>query len=375
MSRDPVSSTSQPSISRIERLLIICPTWVGDTVMATPIFRAARERIPGARIIAAVRPGHDDLLSGCPWIDESLVVNMKGLTGPIRAAAEIRRKQPQAILLLPNSFRSALTARLSSVPIRIGYDRDGRGRLLTHRLPVERSSLPTPMISYYLHLAGFALNDKSAAPSGARKGRADSGGGGIDPRMELFVTDQEESAADELLRELDGPFVLLNPGASKLAKRWPPDRFAHAANALRKSHGLSAVVTGTPAEREVLNAVVAAGRNPIINLADRGLSLGSLKAVTRRASLMITNDTGPRHIAVALGTPVVSLFGPTDPRWTTLNCPREVILQAEPFLPEELIADQHPDRCSVDRITVADVVAACDRLLDEGSDPDRSERP
>ena len=91
--------------------------------------------------------------------------------------------------------------------------------------------------------------------------------------------------------------------------------------------------------------------------------LSSLKAVIQRAAVLITNDTGPRHIAAALGTPVVTLFGPTDHRWTTLCGVRERILLAEPFLPEELVADRHPKSCAIEKISVQDVVAAVDGLL------------
>ena len=91
--------------------------------------------------------------------------------------------------------------------------------------------------------------------------------------------------------------------------------------------------------------------------------------VIRRAALLITNAPGPRHIAAALGTPVVSLFGPTDHRWTTINCPHERMVLADPFLPEALIADQHPKRCAIDRIAVADVLAAARQLLDAAAAP------
>jgi heptosyltransferase-2 len=325
----------------LESLLIVCPSWVGDAVMATPVLRAARQSLPGAKIIAAMRRGLDDLLAGSPWLDEVVTIDMKGPLGPRRAAKAIRRHRPHAALLLPNSFRSALTVWLARVPVRIGYDRDVRGRLLTHRLEVEKSDAPTPAIAYYARLGRFALD-------------ADD----LDPRMELTITDEQNAAADRMLKGIDGPFIVLNPGANRPDKRWPYQRFAQVADALHESDGLRAVATGSPDERKVVEAVVGAAQSPIVNLVDRGVDLGTLKAVIHRAALMITNDTGPRHIAAALGTPLISLFGPTDHRWTTLPDANEQIILAEPFLPEELIADRHPKLCAMDRIPVEDVYAA-----------------
>ena len=159
--------------------------------------------------------------------------------------------------------------------------------------------------------------------------------------------------------------VLLNPGASKKEKRWPVERFAAVADALANSRSLAIVASGAPSEKGLIRALVAAAKTRIVNLADRGITLGSLKAIIQRASLLITNDTGPRHIAAALGTPAVCLFGPTDHRWTTLPEARERILLAEPFLPEELIADRMPKICSIDRIRVGDVISAAESLLDD----------
>ena len=188
-------------------------------------------------------------------------------------------------------------------------------------------------------------------------------------QTELFVTTDEDAAGAQLLRGVEGPFVLLNPGANRPDKRWPAARFAHLADDLLKARDLPAVVSGGPNERPLLRAVVDAARSEIVDLAERGITLGALKAVIRRAALVITNDTGPRHLAAALGTPVVSLFGPTDHRWTTLDAAREHLVVAEPFLPESMVADRHPRACGIDRIPVSDVLFASMRLLDETRGP------
>jgi heptosyltransferase-2 len=239
---------------------------------------------------------------------------------------------------------------MSRTPIRIGYDRDGRGSLLTHKIAPEGSESPVALLDYYARLARFALGIDH-----------------IDSRLELVPTSEQEAGADALLEGVRSPFVVINPGANRADKRWPAERFAQVGDRLAQSHGVSIVVSGSPAEADVLETVTRTMKHPATNLAMRGVRLGSLKAVIRRAALLITNDTGPRHIAAALNTPVVTLFGPTDHRWTTLNYPCERILLAEPFLPEELVADRHARACAIEKIAVGDVVAAANSLLQDPS--------
>jgi heptosyltransferase-2 len=345
----PIAS---PLTGGLRQIAIICPSWVGDTIMATPVYRAVRAAVPDARVVGYTRPGVDALLRGAPWFDELIPIDMRGMMGPVRAARTLRSASPDAVLLLPNSFRSALTVCLAGIRRRIGYERDGRGFLLTHALPADRSATPTPTIDYYARLGAFAVGTSA-----------------IDHHPELFVTAEENAAATRLLDDLDQSFVLLNPGANRPTKRWPAERFAAVADALHNLRDVRIAITGAPEERDVLAAVITAAHAPIIDLAARGIDLATLKAVVRRAALMITNDTGPRHVAAALGTPVVTLFGPTDHRWTTLPDVRERKLLAEPFLPEQLIADRHPKACAITRIAVEDVVAAAEALLDADQTP------
>lgn len=338
-----------PVPTDVERLAIICPSWVGDTVMATPVLRAARQARPGAQIIAVCRPGLDRLLAGVPWPDQVIAVESKHLGGTLQLVRALRRAGVTAAILLPNGFRAALVVRLAGIPVRVGYRRSARGPLLSHALPAPSRALPVAALGYYARLAGFALGVEA-----------------IDTRMELAVTDEQRAEARRILDGVPRPFALLCPGANKPAKRWPAERYAAAAEILASRHGLSAVATGSPAERTIVAAVKAASGAPVVDLADRRVSLGTLKGVIAEARIVITNDTGPRHVAAALGTPVVSLFGPTDPRWTTIDFPLEKVLTAEPFLPSQLTADDHAASCAIERITVADVLAATAQLLAAG---------
>src|SRR5436190_5616300 len=197
-------AAAAPIGGNVSCLAIVCPSWVGDTVMATPVFRAARAALPQARIVGVMRRGLDEVLAGSPWFDEMIVCEMKGLLGPMRLAKALKSRKAQAVLLLPNSFRSALGARLSGAPFRVGFDRDRRGGLLTNRLKVPaRPSAPVPMVDYYATLASFAF-----------------GTGSIDSRVELHVTEQEQAAAAAVLKDVPRPFIVLNPGAHRADKRW-----------------------------------------------------------------------------------------------------------------------------------------------------------
>lgn len=357
------------------RLLIVMPSWVGDAVMATPALRLLRSRLPGIFIGGLVRPGIDDLLAGTDFFDELHVERSSGVFGPKFIAAKLRPRRYDTALLLTNSFSTALIARIAGIRSRIGYDRDARGLLLTERLkaPVRPDGrwAPVPAVAYYhtaarslLRAAGYEVAEPADAFS-------------LPPgRMELATSPQQELAGLEVLSRagiLPGtPILFLNPGGNNPAKRWPPERFATAGIDLARRHGLAVAVSGSPAEGELtariasdIRAGLGADAPPVADLASLGVTLGSLKAVIRGCRLMITNDTGPRHIAAAFGVPVVSLFGPTDPRWTTIPAPigGEAVIVADPTLPESEVADDHPDRCRVDRIQTETVIQAAESLL------------
>lgn len=327
-------------------IIIMLPSWVGDAVMATPIYRAVRHARPEATLIGLMRPGLDTLLAGNPWFDAMHAVHPKGLAGIRKSIRVIRAAKADALLLLPNSFRSGLIARFSGATQRLGYARDGRGWLLTDRLAPPDTSKPISAVRYYAALAQWAL-----------------GGESIDTRLELFTTEEEERAASAILENVNTRFIILNPGGNKPEKRWPAERFIALGRALRDQHRCAIAINGSPAERALVNTIAAGIGEDSINLTQRGITLGSLKAIIKRAALLITNDTGPRHLAAALGTPCVALFGPTDHRWTTLDGAREHLLLANPFLPEEMIADQHPEECSIDRIPLSNTLHAANQLL------------
>ncbi|MBX3356819.1 MAG: glycosyltransferase family 9 protein [Phycisphaeraceae bacterium] len=353
------------------RLLVVLPSWVGDAVMATPALRLLRDSLKGSFIGALARPGIDDVLAGTGLFDQVHVERARGVMGPKNVAAKIRPMRYGAALLLTNSFSTALITRLAFIPRRIGYDRDARGLLLTERLqPARRQAphhgfAPVPAVEYYLRAARAVVGGEAAA--------------GRPLQLELATSAADEAMADEMLRRATPPLhtgprplAVLNPGANNEAKRWPGERFARIGSRLATEHGMNVVVTGAPAEAELCEEIAAESRRhatdaaPIASLAAFGGTLGALKAVVRRCAIMVTNDTGPRHIAAAFGVPRVVLFGPTDRRWTTLphdDRAEEREILADPTLPDSEVADDHPERCRIDRIEFGRVAEEVDCLL------------
>lgn len=298
--------------------------------------------------------------------DELHVDRAAGVMGPKMVAARIRPRRYDAAVLLTNSFSTALITRLAFIPRRIGYDRDGRGLLLTDRVKAERRSPPhkgwacVPAVEYYLKLVREVVGE--------------IGGAGL----ELGVTAAQEEAGAKVLAAagvgVSDRFAVVNPGANDAAKRWPAERFAEVGRHLVRAHQLKVLVNGSPNEKELAEAVARDAGPGVVALPGLGVTIGSLKSVVRRAVLMVTNDTGPRHIAAAFGIPTITLYGPTDPRWTTLpNGGRggRVDLVAEPNLPDGELADDHPERCRIDRIPVSAVLDAL-QMTQVDSPPGRS---
>ena len=331
-----------------KRILAVMPTWVGDVCMATPALTAiaSHARAGGARVEALVRPGLDALLAGHPALDALHVSRMRLDPASVgRELRPLRAPRIDAAVLFPNSWRSAIVARLCGARRVIGYARDGRGLLLTHSIDAPDRRTAISATNYYAQLAAFATG--LPAPATAP--------------LSLAVADHERASADATVPP-GPPLLLVNPGANRADKRWPAGRFAAAARAIASAHGLRTAVTGSPSEAALVAEV--ATQCDGLDLVARGITLGALKGVMARSALLLCNDTGPRHIAAALGTPCVALFGPTDHRWTSpLPGARERLLLAEPFLDDAHLADAHAEACAIERIGVGDVVSAARALI------------
>ena len=309
------------------KILIVQPSWVGDAVMATPTLRALRERFPQAHIAYMMKRYVKPLYGGMPWADQ-IITYRTGKTrsktgkGLLDLAGRLRAARFDLAVLLPNSFKAALVCKMAKVPRIVGYERDGRGFLLTDKLLHVKDRgkfIPVPIVKTYMGIAHYL------------------GSAHRDLKLQLFVTDSEAREGREVLARcgLDAevrhpgasgepPLVLLNPGAQYgAAKCWRPEYFAELADKLIDDLNATVLISGAPRERPIIEAIKRCMRHAAIDLSNKGMTLGSLKEIVRRCDLMVTNDTGPRHIAAAFDVPVVTVFGPTHPEWTEIYFEKE----------------------------------------------------
>ena len=265
---------------------------------------------------AAGEPWVADLLSPTLGVRGALTIPRTRSLKELRAAAAaLKTHRFEAGLLLTNSFGSAMALRLAGIPERWGYARDGRGPLLTRRVRMKEALEPRHQRDYYLDLlAGLGFTAAFTGPG-------------------LTVTPEEKAAAERMLdeagRDRSRPLVIFNPGAAYgPAKRWPAERFAELGRLFQSQASADILLVGSVGEREIANAVAAGLERSALNLAGR-TSLRELAAVIGLGRLFVTNDTGPMHIADALGTPILAVFGPTDPVATGPGRARSTVLKID----------------------------------------------
>lgn len=283
-----------------QRILVRATNWIGDAVMSLPALRALRQRFPGARISILAMPWVADLYGREPFCDELIPwraqrglrdVREKWLTGRSLAA-----KNFDLAIILPNSFDSALPAWLARIPRRVGFDRDARGWMLTERIPrVLPGQTPPHQSFHYLELLRRAgLID--ALPQ--------------DPVIRLDGAAAARSRGRERLGT--GKIVGVCPGAAfGGAKRWAPDHFAAAAAEAARRIGGRIVLFGAANEIGICDEVNGHLQGQAESFAGR-TTLGEFVELLAACDVVLTNDSGPMHVASALGVPTVAIFGSTD---------------------------------------------------------------
>ena len=297
----------------IKRILVRGPNWLGDAVMCEPALRGLRSLFPDAQIALLVKPGVADLFAGHPALTRVLTYDTNGrhagLSGKWALAGQLRRQDFDLALLFQNAFEAAFLAFLAGVPRRYGYATDARSLLLTDPVAApDRRTLVHQVRYYWDLLRPLGLTGDPSAP-------------------ELVVFPEEEQAlAGRFSQGGVAPtdaVVGINPGSTYGgAKRWLPERFAEVTDRLchtiRQSRGqeVSVVIFGAKGE-ERLGQEIAANLSSKSLVLSGATTIRELMAAVKRCEVLVTNDTGPMHIASAFQVPVVAIFGPTDWRTTS----------------------------------------------------------
>ncbi len=304
------------------RILLLRPDHLGDLVLTTPVLHALRQRLPGAYITMAVGPWSSEIVARHPDLNRIMTLQFPGFTRApqralapyillFRAAQQLRRANYDlAINLRPDFWWGAALLYLAAIPRRVGYALQPGTPFLTDAPPFHTPELATASC---LRLASAALQSLGREPLPKPFTPQDY-------PLDYHPTQEEQRQVVERLASMGidetTPLIVIHPGAGAAIKLWRADGWAYCANTLPTRLTFDApariILTGNRNERPLLEDIARGMQEAPLMLTD--LSIGQLAALLGRAKLVLGVDNGPLHIAVAQGTPTLSLFGPTDPR-------------------------------------------------------------
>jgi len=293
-------------------ILIRATNWIGDAIMTLPAIRTIRANFPKAQITVLAQPWVADIFTANPYVDQVMVYHKKtrhaGLTGMWRLSRELAAQKFDLAILLQNAFEAALLAKLARIPVIAGFNRDARGVLLTHPVPITQEIKSKHQVFYYQHLLaalGLSLSEN---------------------KLYLDLSDQDNGWAHDFVSKLPKPIIGLNPGAAYgPAKCWPAERYGEVAKKLVERLGGSVLVFGTAADKQAAATINQQVGN-IVDLTGQ-TTLAQAMALIGRCAVFITNDSGLMHVAAAQNTPLVAIFGSTDAVATGPFSDKAVVVQ------------------------------------------------
>ncbi|MDD5428225.1 MAG: lipopolysaccharide heptosyltransferase II [Candidatus Omnitrophica bacterium] len=287
----------------MRRILIVNVNWIGDTLFSTPFIRTVREAYPDSYIACLIHPRCKEMLEANPRLDELIIYDEEGahksLSGKLRLILSLRKRRFGTAFLLHRSFTKALIVFLAGIKERIGYPTKKRGMLLTKTVDSPAEELHK--VEYFLNIAVSA----GLVPSSRS--------------YEFFISDANRDFIKELLRAQgisdNDTVVVLCPGGNWDPKRWPKEYFAKLADALAERCGAKIVISGAKKDITLAEDIKAIMKTKPEITAGK-TTLKQLGALFARADLVVANDTGPMHLAVAMKAKTIALFGPTSPQLT-----------------------------------------------------------
>jgi len=307
----------------VKKILIRSPNWVGDAVLSLPAVSSVCGKVPEAEVIILAKPWVGDLFGEHPGIRGVISYRSpgvhEGVWGRWRLSRELKQERFDLALHLPNSLESALISLLAGIPRRAGYNTDGRGILLTHRVPVNGRIKQEHQVDYYLHLIrSLGIESEDRIPS-------------------LHISQERKKEAEGFLKSVSGgsgPFVGISPGAQYgSAKEWFPERFGELALRISGEIGARLLILGSSGDRAAASRIEEIAGSAAVDLCGK-TTLGQALALIARCRVFVTNDSGLMHAASALAVPLVAIFGSTDPRRTgPLGRHSRVVFKALPCAP------------------------------------------
>lgn len=362
------------------KVLVKAPNWVGDCVMCTAALRVMRAGLPQCHIDVLARPSVAAVFQDNPHVRRLIVADERRL--PREVYLDLKQSQYDAVALMPNSLRSAWLAFLLEIPIRVGFARGGRGLLLTKSLRYNRSEWQTPtekprtrksirsrgpvhprhMVEYYAEIGRATV--RALDPRGSM--------GSTQLKLELPVREEARESLALLLKEHgleNKPLVAINPGAAYGgAKRWPLELLASSGDELAGRLGAALVSTASKWESSLNDEICALARTPVHRLGEQ-LDVPGLVALLDHVKLLISNDSGTMHLAAALETPTVAIFGPTDWNVTYPWNTKAVVVRQHAECAPCFLRDCPIDHRCMTLVTPAMVVERAAALLGQGEAP------
>ena len=340
----------------IKRVVVRGTNWVGDSVMTVPALRALRRVLPDAKITLVLRPSAKGLFVDADFIDELLVYDRRNAFAVFPQIKEWRQRQFELAVLFQNAFEAALIPFFAGVPIRIGYATESRQSLLTH--PIERPEWRSSKheVFYYLYLV-TALEQLLYGTSTICES---------EPDASLNISPSRITEAASFLGSygiVEGKQVVaICPGSiNSRAKRWPVESFVQLSDQLIED-GRQVLIIGSKGEEDVSHEVVRQMRQKPIDLTGK-TTIDQITAILGLVDLVVTNDTGPAHIAAALGRPTLVMFGPTNPLTTRPFSGTAEILRHPPDCAPCMLRDCPIDHRCMTAITVDEVVEQSRSML------------
>ncbi len=341
----------------IRRIIVRGTNWVGDAMMTLPALRELRRLFPDAHITLATRSWARELFFGAEFIDELQIQDGRGLRSFFQQLRGWRKGKFDLAILLTNSFESALVAVLAGIPKRIGYASDGRAPLLTHAIELPEWRSTRHEIFYYLRIIAelewlFAQRQSFLE---------------VQPDASLEVSEVRKGEARYLLQrqgvQPGRPVIALCPGSiNSRAKRWPAESYAVLADRFVDALRAQILLVGSQQELDVSQHVVSRMHNKPLVLTGK-TDIAQLVAILSLCDLLVTNDTGPAHIAAALGRPTMVIFGPTNPLTTRPFSPLAEIIRHPPDCAPCMLRDCPIDHRCMTAITPDEVFSRAQELL------------